>query len=43
MSETNKLNLIRGQEGLSAVSKDLHQVQETWKFFFLTHIQFCEL
>ena len=21
--------------------KDLYQVQETWKFFFLTHIQLC--
>ena len=23
--------------------KDLYQVQETWKFFFLTHIQLCVL
>ena len=22
-------------------TKDLYQVQETWKFFFLTHIQLC--
>ena len=25
------------------LSKDLYQVQETWKFFFLTHIQSCVL
>ena len=23
--------------------KDLYQVQETWKFFFLTHIRLCVL
>ena len=27
----------------TAESKDLYQVQETWKFFFLTYIQLCVL
>ena len=26
---------------ISVVGKDLYQVQETWKLFFLTHIQLC--
>ena len=25
----------------SLCTKDLYQVQETWKFFFLTHIPLC--
>ena len=30
---------VRKGDGM-AYSKDLYQVQETWKFFFLTYIQF---
>ena len=35
------INACWQKKTVSTAYKDLYQVQETWKFFFLTHIQLC--
>ena len=41
--EVGNIGQMTLKKGQQATTKDLYQVQETWKFFFLTYIQLCVL